>query len=312
MDKQQAFPNYFSHVRYEDMADGKTRKILETQSDLMQKENFAREIGDVEYDPIKLRKELEKSKGTRGYKQELVEEQVSHEERMLAKQKEKDILKPYASNDPLAQLRTFREEVKRAAKDGKDTLLIPSGNTAMKIEGLSENDRWTDVTNWNETTKEADVLSGKYDLKEPVVGKIISKTTRDRGVEGGDWVITDVLGDGRFKAVSKRTFDQYLGKDISPTGKLLSSKDVKSIQDVPEVAKETFDISGKSDTNHFVYKLNEEAIPREARKQGLVVEGKVDLDNGTWWKIKIPKEKAKMPVEAFGIAPSFSINKEEE
>src|SRR3990167_6463897 len=45
-------------------------------------------------------------------------------------------LQPYSSNDPLAQLRTFREEVKRAAKDGKDTILIPSGETAMKIEGL--------------------------------------------------------------------------------------------------------------------------------------------------------------------------------
>src|SRR3990167_1296644 len=34
---KESFPNYFSHVRYEDMADGKTRKILEHQSDLMQK-----------------------------------------------------------------------------------------------------------------------------------------------------------------------------------------------------------------------------------------------------------------------------------
>lgn len=45
------FPNYFSHVRYEDMADGKTRKILETQSDLGQKGNILREkermLGEV-------------------------------------------------------------------------------------------------------------------------------------------------------------------------------------------------------------------------------------------------------------------------
>src|SRR3990167_5924624 len=40
---KQQFPNYFSHIRYEDMADGRTRKILETQSDLMQKEVFESE-----------------------------------------------------------------------------------------------------------------------------------------------------------------------------------------------------------------------------------------------------------------------------
>jgi hypothetical protein len=78
-------------------------------------------------------------------------------------------------------------------------------------------------------------------------------------------------------------------------------------------SKETFDISGKVDTQHFVYKLNEEAIPREARKMGLEVEGKIDLAGtldsknpfkasryGTWWKIKIPPERAGMPVEAYG------------
>ena len=33
---------------------------------------------------------------------------------------------------------------------------------------------------------------------------------------------------------------------------------------------------------------------------GLEVEGKVSLDNGEWWKIKIPPERARFPVEAFG------------
>ena len=63
---------------------------------------------------------------------------------------------------------------------------------------------------------------------------------------------------------------------------------------------ETFDISGKVDTQHFVYKLNEEAIPKEARKMGLIVEGKIKLDNGEWWKIDVPKEMATKPVTAFG------------
>ena len=66
---------------------------------------------------------------------------------------------------------------------------------------------------------------------------------------------------------------------------------------------ETFDISGKVDTQHFVYKLNEEAIPREARKMGLEVIGKIKEGVGEYWKIKIGKERARMPVEALGVAP---------
>ena len=176
------YPNYFSHIRYEDMADGKTRKILETQSDLFQKGGL-----ESEYDVLGKETEKMAEKRLQGI----------------------DKLQPYSSNDPLAHLRTFREEVKRAAKDGKDTILIPSGETAMKI-------------------------------------------------------------------------------------------------------KETFDISGKVDTQHFVYKLNESAIPKEARKMGLIVEGKVKADNGEWWKIKIPKERGKMPVEAFGAFPLIYSSEEKE
>ena len=88
---------------------------------------------------------------------------------------------------------------------------------------------------------------------------------------------------------------------------------------------ETFDISGKVDTQHFVYKLNESAIPKEARKMGLEVEGKFYVDErgnlmrggdptgykGEWWKIKIPKERARFPVEAFGITPLIPRKEEE-
>ena len=59
---------------------------------------------------------------------------------------------------------------------------------------------------------------------------------------------------------------------------------------------ETHDISGKVDEKHFVYRLNEKEIPREARRQGLVV-----TDAGDFWRIEVPAERAKMPVEAFGV-----------
>lgn len=41
------FPNYFSHVRYEDLADGKTRKLMEVQSDLVQKGKITPEFGEA-------------------------------------------------------------------------------------------------------------------------------------------------------------------------------------------------------------------------------------------------------------------------
>lgn len=45
---------------------------------------------------------------------------------------------------------------------------------------------------------------------------------------------------------------------------------------------------------------------------GLEVEGKINIDNGEWWKIKIGKERAKFPTEAFGIFPlAFTPKKKE-
>jgi len=131
-------------------------------------------------------------------------------------------------------------------------------------------------------------------LEDLKIGKQITPLgiNQDRSL---DWIITDVLGEGKFKAVQKNYYEdlQYSGGEYHPTSFENISKFIE------DSYKETFDISGKVDTQHFVYKLNEEAIPREARKMGLGVEGKVKVDSGDWWKINIPKERGKMPVEAF-------------
>src|SRR3990167_5760876 len=261
----QDFPNYFSHIRYEDMADGNTRKILETQSDLFQKGRLEREL---EIGPIP--------------------GPLSAKERVSK-------LEPYSSNDPLAHLRTFREEVKRAAKDGKDTLLIPSGETAMKIEGLGETTKFWGGSIENQIKITPDNLK---------VGATIYQSWYDNP----SMIITDVLGEGKFRAISKNS---DWGYQLSKGNNFETMmKDAGTKADILQVS-ETFDISGKIDTKHFVYKLNEEAIPREARKMGLEVEkvygnigGKpISKEAGQWWKIKIPKERIKLPVEAFGVTP---------
>jgi len=367
-----SFPNYFSHVRYEDLPNpmtkadraaitkrmlagenvgiplngerttGGTRKILETQSDLMQKENFQKEIvgrTPANYNDLN---------------------NVKYGKMSLKAQSEIDKLQPYNSNDPLAHLRTFREEVKRAAKDGKDTLLIPSGETAMKIEGLGKADEFvyytptkkidsytenitiTDPSLFPKKPKSAvgnlhtidmydlngDVAEvsfiwlDKNGLTTPTVRKKIPLSSIEGGVsapkrlnsnnmkvgleiEGKEevrMIITDILGDGKFKAVPK---DKLTEQDIIIIGKAKNPETIKGIfNSNRELANsiETFDISGKVDTKHFVYKLNEEAIPREARKMGLEVTGKIKQDGGVWWQIKIPTSMKDEPVTAFGQA----------
>ena len=291
------FPNYFSHIRYEDMADGKTRKILETQSDLFQKGNFAREMfqpmktGDI----IKDRDIMSNAK--------LLEQKLSK-------------LQPYSSNDPLAHLRTFREEVKRAAKDGKDTLLIPSGETAMKIEGLGQIEHnWMINLEKGAKREPFQMHAGKLTPDKLKVGMSIDQS--GEGYANSDWIITDILGDGKFKAVPKEQIDRLGGIDKAIQ---LEKMHTEGRALARELNSETFDISGKVDTKHFVYKLNEEAIPREARKMGLEVEKLENLNTkddflkttrptvpGSWWKIKIPKERAKFPVEAFGGLPLLGL-----
>ena len=271
----QSFPNYFSHVRYEDImpsaketitgirgigrlktGGGGTRKILEIQSDLFQKGGLERE--------------------TEGYL--MTEGSLRGEE--LSK------LQSYSSNDPLAQLRTFREEVKRAAKDGKNTLLIPSGETAMRIEGLGRGLKWG-FKNVGDNVRDLTIP----DLE---IGKEVFNF--DNATQ--KWIITDILGEGRFRAVPKEKYNSIMS--LFPQGKPTLKVNKVYVQNRIMGASETFDISVKVDTQHFVYKLNEEAIPREARKMGLEVEGKISADNGEWWKIIIPSERAKMPVEAYG------------
>jgi hypothetical protein len=213
---------------------------------------------------------------------------------MKPREAELSKLASYKFNDPLAQLRTFREEVKRAAKDGKDTILIPSGETAMKIEGLGEGDIWT-------LPRDAQTrIGGLEDIARRTLNNERLKVGLEvkRFGENDRWIITDVLENGRFKAVPKTAADE-------------AEKNGVSLVSMSNEFKESFDISGKANTSHFVYKLNEEAIPKEARKQGLIVEGRVEQDNGEWWKIKIPKERADMPVEAFGAAPFMMMNREE-
>ena len=184
----------------------------------------------------------------------------------------------------------------------------------MKIEGLSVQNKWKRGSSSEGFDELVSFESGRL-LKPNKVGDTIND-----GVQ--DWIITDLLGEGKFRAISKNS---DWGYQLSKGNNFETMmKDAGTKADILQVS-ETFDISGKIDTKHFVYKLNEEAIPREARKMGLEVEGKVietaqgtrpytegmfQNKPGVWWKIKIGKERARLPVEAFGVFPPLVAIKE--
>ena len=276
-DVRESFPNYFSHVRYEDK--GNVRKLLEVQSDLTQKGNLEREA-DFQFGGGTLRA------GTQEHA-DIARQKISEKAGVAVEQRTKELqqLQPYAK-DTAAHLRTFREEVGRAARDNKITMLTPDGKTAMKIEGLGDTQRWHYV----------DPKLGQQQLTIDAlkIGRMIEP------MEGASWIITDLLDGhnipthqnyGKFKAVPKASVSDDNGNVLE-----------KFIKRAKENGHdETFDISGKVDAQHFVYKLNESAIPKEARRLGLQVEKVTGIDNGDWWQIQIPKERAKMPIEAFGF-----------
>jgi hypothetical protein len=231
--------------------------------------------------------------------------------------------------NPTAHYRMIREEVKKAAQDGKENLLLPKGETAMKIEGLGENTDWRRV--YEIDGRKVDDKLEVGDLK---VGENI---LRDRE----DWIITDVLEDGKFKAVPKNFMpDTYKTGDVNKTiaKKVLSEPEYKKyikastdwIEDnagsdktksafremnqlvadkankyknkselVDSSKIEQFDISGKVDKQNPIYKFYEKDVAKFVKKN-FDVEDYVDENGVSWLKLKIKPEYAKEPVQAFG------------
>lgn len=163
--------NYFGHTRIEDMADNKTRRVIEVQSDLYQKGNLEREM------PYML-------KDIKGGEQNAMTKAKSVREAELSK------LQQY--NDPTAHFRMVREEIKKASQDGKTKLQFPTGETALRIEGL------VDTEMWNRGSKKASMEIGiqKLEDKHLRIGEIVNDGNTD-------WIVSNKLGEGKFKALPK-------------------------------------------------------------------------------------------------------------
>lgn len=210
--------------------------------------------------------------------------------------KEVDKLQQY--NDPTAHFRMVREEIKKAAQDGKTKLQFPTGETAMKIEGLGENGSW--MRPYQEELADTDLSdlmnAGMYDnidiSTKLNIGDVVVQGANDYPV---DWVVTEVLGDGKFKAVSRVSVSDDNGKVIDRL--------IKKAKDAGH--DESFDISGKVDTNDPIYKFYEKEVGKFLKK--FDAKFVTDKQGVSWWEMPLTKEHATEPVQAFGKAKVGTI-----
>ena len=254
-----------------------TRRIIEIQSDLFQKGRLEGELDAFkEGDVVTLKDGSQKTiSGSREsddsgfwYRTEGKDGDfnIIFENQIVNGTKQAAQLSPYRNT---WWERIVREEVRKAAQDGKTKLQFPTGETAMKIEGLGSQDMW---------------FAGGRNMRSQsdlAVGKEIA-TDRD-GMDA--WIITEVLDDGKFKAVPKRFYDNpnLLNRNQSP-----------------EEYAEQFDISGKVDTNNPIYKFYEKDVQKYLNKNYKAK--RVTDDNGVQWvEFDVPSDAKKLPIEAFGV-----------
>lgn len=276
LDTPQALTDFYNKaVKEED----RTRRVIEVQSDLYQKGKLENE---TTYSDRNYMDWVEEKTGKLPGDLPFQEEEKMHQEyrkSLIGKGKRgKEIQKLQQYNDPTAHFRMVREEVKKAAQDGKTKLQFPTGETAMKIEGLGDSTIWSADNSTNITPQE---------LK---VGLEIYRGSEGVGTDENDiWIITDVLGDGKFKAVQKSIYDN-IGSATYDAPISLEQRRIN--------LSETFDISGKVDTNNPIYKFYEKDLGRYLRnKYGASL---VTDDKGvTWNEVKIDPDMATAPVIAF-------------
>ena len=293
----QDYPGYFAHTRIEDLPDNKTRRVIEAQSDLFQKGRLENEKGvnPKEYMDFMVKQDAFVDEAQ---KQKFIKDWTEKAKAYDKEMAELSKLEPYRNT---WHERVIREEVKQAAKDGKTKLQFPTGETAMKIEGLGD----TAGNRWFSLDDADNVPVNRADLEDGSIG-VGSEIYQGEGT-GSSWIITDVLGDGKFRAIPKDAIDgmeaelaDLAGSSPDDAIDLLAKGDTE-VKDVLNGAYEveTFDISGKVDTNNPIYKFYEKEVGKYLKnKYGATLIK--DPQGVSWWEVNVGKEQSKLPVEAFG------------
>jgi len=289
--RDQAPERYFAHTRIEDLKTPHTklpsgeikystdsvRRIIEVQSDLFQK-------GRLENEKISPSEELIKMERDHADGKVSTEEFRAAEEKFYGdRSKELSKLEPYRNT---FWERIIREEIKQAAEDGRSTLLFPTGETAMKIEGLSNTNNWRLDIGSNNVSE-----NPRLRVDHLYVGETIFTGFNDQ------WIITDVLGDGKFKAVPKSQWEKYNYQvDFKTAYDRLYGLRPDTI--------ETFDISGKVDINNPIYRFYEKDIQKFLRKIRPDMQVITDERGVTWYKTQVTEKDATDPVMAFSMRKS--------
>lgn len=297
-------PNYFAHSRVEDLAKdsssipvdqgdyktvgnkkfgstseansysaskGDTRRVIELQSDLFQKGRL-----EGEFDP----KKAANSGGT-----DTMESRITRE-------KEVAKLEPFRNT---WHERVIKEEVKQAAKDGKTKLQFPTGETALKIEGLGEGNDFQ-------------IAGGSYGGGQELTPNLLKVgqevySGHDNFISGNNaWIVTENLGDGKFKAIPKEKLRDAIQEHGFAIEKGIGEKSVNYAKtSIPGFSNmsEQFDISGKVDQNNPIYKFYEKEVGKYLKNK---FDAKLvtDPQGVSWWQVPINKAQSKLPVEAFG------------
>ena len=202
-----------------------------------------------------------------------------------------------------------REEIKKASQDGKTKLQFPTGETAMKIEGLGEVNA---QGAWNQVRPNGFISSLNVTPQTLRVGDVIARNNGGLDMatlnQSDRWIITDVLGDGKFKAVPKNG-DSIVVKDGKVVQSFSNRENKEMWTPVEESLKESFDISGKVDTNNPIYRFYEKDVQKYLNKFG----GKrvKDAQGVEWIEVPIKKEQGKLPIEAFAVAPFLKTNQKD-
>ena len=190
--------------------------------------------------------------------------------------------------------RIIREEIKRAAQDGKTKLLFPTGETAMKIEGLGEIEVWY-----------SDAVFTKLISEKLKIGLEIERSNQmGPAYRGQKWIITDVLGDGKFKAVQKNALERF-GGNVED----LRDMDYDQLSEMGGLI-ETFDISGKIDTSNPIYRFYEKEVQKYLNRVRPETKRITDPQGVEWFETPINKADSKKPIEAFGALAGFETDED--
>lgn len=276
---------------------GNTRRVIEVQSDLYQKGRLEDSFILPKKSEVEDRiKEIEdnKKQGKPISKNDYASLLNYRENFKLYPNSDPGRLSQY--NDPTAHFRMVREEVKQAAIDGKTKLQFPTGETAMKIEGLGQGETNRFII---EDPKDENIRR-KLEISDLKVGQEI----KEEGELSGGWIITELNfenGDGNFSAIPK-TFlwnKEEADNTLGAKNKIQTSNGEMYYKDGNV---EQFDISGKVDTNNPIYRFYEKDLGRYL-KNNYGAQSITDNKGVSWMEVNVDPGYADLPVPAFNEKP---------